>query len=340
MNAMLRSYQITRDLGARLTDMARERAHMDAILSGMVEGVVLVNSAGRLVLTNPALRSMLRLPPAVADQHFLEVVRQPDIAAQLSKALAGDRPSPVEVPLEIGTRAGCSSPMWSGRARTRRRRRARASRHHRAPARDQVRRDFVANVSHELRTPLTAIRGYVEALADQPPPEEARRFIEIIARHSLRMERLVRDLLRLARLDAGQETLERVECNLAALAGGVSHDLESLDRGARAAHRPAPGRGRDQRSGRPGQAARRPAESRRERQQLQPGRRRDRILSSRRDGAGVEIPSATTARAFRPRDLAAHLRALLSRRSSHARSRRHSVATETTNPDACNDDDQ
>ncbi len=75
---------------------------------------------------------------------------------------------------------------------------------------DQVRRDFVANVSHELRTPLTAIRGYVEALLDAPPaPEEARQFLEIIARHSLRMERLVRDLLRLARLDAGQETLER-----------------------------------------------------------------------------------------------------------------------------------
>src|SRR5690606_20225520 len=69
---------------------------------------------------------------------------------------------------------------------------------------DQVRRDFVANVSHELRTPLTAIRGYVEALLDAPPdPDEARRFLDVIARHSLRMERLVRDLLRLARLDAG-----------------------------------------------------------------------------------------------------------------------------------------
>jgi two-component system phosphate regulon sensor histidine kinase PhoR len=189
--------------------------------------VVLVNSAGRLVLTNPALRSMLRLPPAIADQHFLEVVRQPDIAAQLSKALAGDRPSPVEVPLDRDARRvfiAHAVPVARERGGgavlvlhdITERRRA-----------DQVRRDFVANVSHELRTPLTAIRGYVEALADQPPPEEARRFIEIIARHSMRMERLVRDLLRLARLDAGQETLERVDCNIAALVGGVTHDLES-----------------------------------------------------------------------------------------------------------------
>ena len=76
---------------------------------------------------------------------------------------------------------------------------------------DRIRRDFVANVSHELRTPLTAIRGYVEALLDGgPDARRRRRFLEIIARHTLRMERLVRDLLRLARLDAGQEPLEHV----------------------------------------------------------------------------------------------------------------------------------
>ena len=71
---------------------------------------------------------------------------------------------------------------------------------------DQIRRDFVANVSHELRTPLTAVRGYVEALIDGvADPEQARHFLDTIARHTHRMERLVRDLLRLARLDAGQE---------------------------------------------------------------------------------------------------------------------------------------
>ena len=76
---------------------------------------------------------------------------------------------------------------------------------------DQIRRDFVANVSHELRTPLTAIRGYVEALLDERRTRRTstRRFLEIIARHSTRMERLVKDLLRLARLDARQETLDR-----------------------------------------------------------------------------------------------------------------------------------
>jgi two-component system phosphate regulon sensor histidine kinase PhoR len=91
---------------------------------------------------------------------------------------------------------------------------------------DQIRRDFVANVSHELRTPLTAIRGYVEALADGETDEgEHQRFLAIITRHTDRMERLVKDLLRLARLDAGQETLDLARCETRALLQAVVADL-------------------------------------------------------------------------------------------------------------------
>jgi two-component system phosphate regulon sensor histidine kinase PhoR len=97
---------------------------------------------------------------------------------------------------------------------------------------DQVRRDFVANVSHELRTPLTAIRGYVEALQDgSVSPEQSREFLAIIDRQSLRMERLVRDLLRLARLDAGQEGIAIEECRVADVVADVLADLDTTLRG-------------------------------------------------------------------------------------------------------------
>jgi two-component system phosphate regulon sensor histidine kinase PhoR len=90
----------------------------------------------------------------------------------------------------------------------------------------QMRRDFVANVSHELRTPLTAIRGYLEAVMDaDTDAADARRFLETIARHTGRMERLIADLLRLARLDAGQEPLEVVECHVSELLEGVLGEL-------------------------------------------------------------------------------------------------------------------
>jgi signal transduction histidine kinase len=93
---------------------------------------------------------------------------------------------------------------------------------------DQVRRDFVANVSHELRTPLTAIRGYVEALLDESPSEPSRQFLEIIGRHTARMERLVGDLLRLARLDARQEEPELGRVDLRDLVRSVVHELAPL----------------------------------------------------------------------------------------------------------------
>lgn len=221
------------ELGARIREMARDRAHTDAILTGMVEGVVLVNASGGLVLTNPTVRRMLRLSTTTGDRHYLEVVRQPDISTQLSRALTGETPPPAEVQLDSeGHRQ-----IWRAQAVPVARERGGGAvlvlhditdlRHA-----DQVRRDFVANVSHELRTPLTAIRGYVEAISDEPTSPEAPQFLEIISRHTQRMERLVKDLLRLARLDAGQETIERLACPVAAIVGAVEHDLQ-----ARLAHR-------------------------------------------------------------------------------------------------------
>jgi signal transduction histidine kinase len=94
---------------------------------------------------------------------------------------------------------------------------------------EALERNFLMTVSHELRTPLTAIRGYVEALLDLVPADaEQRRFLEIIARHSARMEGLVKDLLRLTRLEAGQEPLDRIACAPAQLFDGVVHDLEPV----------------------------------------------------------------------------------------------------------------
>src|SRR5206468_1442459 len=93
----------------------------------------------------------------------------------------------------------------------------------------QIRRDFVANVSHELRTPLTAIRGYVEALSDDDiEAADRQRFLDIVARHTRRMERLVNDLLRLARLDAGQEPLAIAPCDVDALVHNVVADVAPL----------------------------------------------------------------------------------------------------------------
>jgi two-component system phosphate regulon sensor histidine kinase PhoR len=215
-----------REVGHRAAELAADRARMKAILGGMIEGVLVVNGQGRVQLVNGAARRMLKLPGSPGERHYLEIVRHPEIAAQIGAALAGTSTEGRELtlPQEPGAIfVARSAPVASGPTRG-----AVLVLHDISDLRraDQVRRDFVANVSHELRTPLTAVRGYVEALLDGVPDmEQSRRFLETIARHTLRMERLVRDLLRLARLDAGQEPLEQVPCRLDALFAAVEADL-------------------------------------------------------------------------------------------------------------------
>jgi signal transduction histidine kinase len=69
----------------------------------------------------------------------------------------------------------------------------------------QIQRDFVANVSHELRTPLTSIEGFSKALFEGKVAgsQKQKKYLEIIYTESQRISKIVRDLLALARIDAG-----------------------------------------------------------------------------------------------------------------------------------------
>ena len=209
----------------RLDDLASGRARMEAILAGMVEGVLVVDAQGRVILANDAARRMLGMDDTAMGRHHTEVIRHPDIVAQLAVALRGEGSAGVE--FALGPEPARHFLARAAPARDPRSGDAVLVLHEITDLRraDQIRRDFVANVSHELRTPLTAIRGYVEALLDESPSAEAQAFLEIIARHSARMERLVGDLLRLARLDAGQEALDLGTTDLQALLEGVLNEL-------------------------------------------------------------------------------------------------------------------
>lgn len=72
---------------------------------------------------------------------------------------------------------------------------------------ESVRRDFVANVSHELKTPVTSIKGFVETLLEGAldNPEDARRFLQIVARQADRLDNIFNDLLTLAKIEQQEE---------------------------------------------------------------------------------------------------------------------------------------
>jgi two-component system, OmpR family, phosphate regulon sensor histidine kinase PhoR len=93
---------------------------------------------------------------------------------------------------------------------------------------EEMRRDFVANVSHELRTPLSIFRGYLETLLEDPrqPPDELVRILEVMERHSDRLNSLVEDVLSLARLEGTESHLEIAQIDLADFLRTIVRDWE------------------------------------------------------------------------------------------------------------------
>lgn len=95
---------------------------------------------------------------------------------------------------------------------------------------EQTRRDYVANVSHELRTPLTAMRGLLEPLTEGMvvSPEDQKRYHEILLRETLRLSRLINDMLELSRLQAASTPIEQKPVSLLDIIRGVSDNFSAI----------------------------------------------------------------------------------------------------------------
>lgn len=76
---------------------------------------------------------------------------------------------------------------------------------------DQMKKDFIANVSHELRTPISLLQGYTESIVDGivTEPEEIRDSLTIVLDETKRLNRLVNELLNVARMDAEGLSVDR-----------------------------------------------------------------------------------------------------------------------------------
>jgi two-component system phosphate regulon sensor histidine kinase PhoR len=202
-----------RHVSTTIVDLNVERERLEAILRGMVEGVLVTDLGGTVVLMNARARTLLALPPEpssrgralvelVRDPGFAEVVRELGAGAAVASrdVMLGSGDGPVLQVNAARLRAADEQPFGFVLVL-----------HDVTELRrlEVVRRDFVANVSHELRTPLTAIKGYAETLlgAAGEDRETARRFLAVIDRHSERLGRLIDDLLTLSDLELGRASL-------------------------------------------------------------------------------------------------------------------------------------
>lgn len=95
---------------------------------------------------------------------------------------------------------------------------------------EQFRKDFVANVSHEFRTPLTVIRGSLEGILDGTidQPEEIQRYYERMLSETRSLERLVKDLLELSRLQSGKIPINKEKVHLPSLLEDAVKSLQTL----------------------------------------------------------------------------------------------------------------
>ena len=214
--------------GSRVSEHSRNQQLTDIVFSSVSEGILVVDAKGNIRMANDAVRGIFQIKKLVLDCHHVELIRQPDLTKQITTVLAGGGLSRIEIMLNTDPPKTCLSiatpfMAWDEPGVV-------VVLHDVTSYRwaDQIRQDFVANVSHELRTPLTAIRGSTDALLDQNNIEADRRFLEIISRHTIRMERLVSDLLRLTKLDAGQEALNLVPCSIESLFASVQTELALL----------------------------------------------------------------------------------------------------------------
>ncbi len=198
--------QMAVQLDEELRTIRRQRNEQEAILASMVEGVLAVDNDERLITVNHAAADMLHIErDNVQGRSIQEVVRNTALQQFVTRALTASEP--VETEFNIGDGEERALQGHGAVLRDAQDQRIGAvvvlNDVTRLRCLEDVRRQFVANVSHELKTPITSIKGFVETLVDgaMRNPEDAERFLGIIAKQVDRLNAIIEDLLVLSRLE-------------------------------------------------------------------------------------------------------------------------------------------
>lgn len=213
--------QMADQLHTKIEELSEDRAQLLAVLTSMVEGVMVLDIRGHVLQINPALERMFGISRVEArGRPCAELFRHQQLNNLVSTILQARTPHEDEIVLPLSRRhlhieaspAGgerdneaCIVLVFHDVTDLRRL--------------EKIRKDFVANVSHELRTPLTSIKGYVEALLDggKDDPSVAGRFLDIILKQSDRLNLIIEDLLELSKIESGQISLREEPIEVRAL---------------------------------------------------------------------------------------------------------------------------
>jgi two-component system phosphate regulon sensor histidine kinase PhoR len=211
--------EMSSQLESRLRELSEEKGGLAAILAGMTEGVLVTDAAGKIRLINGAVREQLQLTDDAIGKTPLEALRNIEleqlIAAPSARELTFLTPAERIFAVNAAALRNKTGTVVVFHDITR------------LKQLENVRKEFVANVSHELRTPLSIIKGYIETLLDERPPDPAtaRQFLETIERHSQRLELLVEDLLNISALESQRAQLDFAPVALRDVASAIVEEL-------------------------------------------------------------------------------------------------------------------
>ncbi len=206
--------QMGRQLKFNMNALSQEKEQLSSILSSMADGVITFNRDGTILITNPPAERFLQHWYFTLEGKSVQAEAVPqDVMELFQWAVDMEQEQVGEFSVQGRHWVVIVSPLYNNtfirgavavvRDMTEERQL------------DKLRKDFIANVSHELRTPISMLQGYSEAIVDDiaETTEEKKEMARVIYDESLRMGRLVNELLDLARMEAGhiQLTTDLVE---------------------------------------------------------------------------------------------------------------------------------
>jgi two-component system phosphate regulon sensor histidine kinase PhoR len=198
-------------LDERIKTIVEQRNELEILLSGMIEGVLAVDTDERVIMLNQAAGRLFGVNPAEAQgRNILEVVRNTDLENFVRSALSSRVPVEREISIIVQGEERLLQAHGTLLREEQGLRTATLIVFHditRLRMLENIRRDFVANVSHELKTPITSIKGFVETLlaGAKNDPEEAGHFLRIIDKQADRLSSIIDDLLNLSRIEQEEE---------------------------------------------------------------------------------------------------------------------------------------
>ncbi|HPA17976.1 MAG TPA: ATP-binding protein [Verrucomicrobiae bacterium] len=215
--------------------------NLRTILTGMDEGIMVIDRHFQIQLTNRALEQMFDLPSSPVGRTILEALRNHEIqlaaretilhGADIEREITLLRDAAPSAPARSLTLH--ASPLEDGAGNVRG---AVVVLHDisRIKWMEESRKEFVSNTSHELRTPLAIFNGYLETLIENPDStsSEARPILLTLQRHSNRLTELVEDLLTLSNLESGTLRLSARPIDLAELITRAIADIRMTPQAA------------------------------------------------------------------------------------------------------------